>query len=81
MSDYTDKRKKLRAGGLRGVVDAAQIILGIYSEPNPAYVLGIDTSHWTGIVDWQKARASGIRFAIIKMRPARAARRGRSRPC
>jgi lysozyme len=40
--------------------------LQIYDQPDPALVLGIDTSHWTGIVDWQAAKAGGIRFAIVK---------------
>lgn len=27
---------------------------------------GIDVSHWQGLIDWKKVKASGIQFAIIK---------------
>lgn len=37
-----------------------------FDQPDPARVLGLSTSHWTGLVDWQKAKANGIQFAIIK---------------
>ncbi len=33
---------------------------------DPTRVLGIDVSHWTGVVDWAKAKANGVKFAIIK---------------
>ncbi len=39
----------------------------IYDQPDPTLVFGIDTSHWTGVVDWQTAKAAGIRFTIIKI--------------
>ena len=29
-------------------------------------VFGLDTSHWTGIVDWKKAKSSGVIFMIAK---------------
>lgn len=37
-----------------------------FPTPDPTKILGVDTSHWTGIVDWQKAKANGIQFAVIK---------------
>lgn len=51
------------------VVQAVQSIpqaLGLWDQPDPNRILGIDTSHWTGIVDWQKAKANGIQFAVVK---------------
>ncbi|HRS66976.1 MAG TPA: GH25 family lysozyme, partial [Spirochaetia bacterium] len=27
---------------------------------------GIDVSHWQGTIDWNKVKAAGIQFAIIK---------------
>lgn len=30
------------------------------------HIRGIDVSHWQGDIDWQKVKADGIRFAIIK---------------
>jgi lysozyme len=66
MSDYTDKRKRLRRRGLAGGVSTVKVAAGIFTQPDPARVLGIDTSHWTGAVDWERARQAGIRFAIIK---------------
>lgn len=38
----------------------------IFDTPDPIRVLGLSTSHYTGVVDWAKAKANGIRFAIIK---------------
>ena len=29
-------------------------------------IQGIDVSHWQGVIDWAKVKASGIQFAIIK---------------
>jgi GH25 family lysozyme M1 (1,4-beta-N-acetylmuramidase) len=66
VSDYTEKRKRLRARGLAGTVSSVRLGLGMYTQPDPQRVLGIDTSHWTGIVDWAAAREGGIRFAIVK---------------
>jgi lysozyme len=61
------KRKKLRTTGLAGVVATIATNTGIYfTQPEPGRTLGIDVSHWTGIVDWPKAKAAGIKFAIIK---------------
>ena len=37
-----------------------------FVTPDPSRVLGLSTSHWTGRVDWAKAKANGIQFAIIK---------------
>jgi len=37
-----------------------------FATPDPSRVLGLSTSHWTGQVDWVKAKANGIQFAIIK---------------
>jgi lysozyme len=37
-----------------------------FDTPDPTRVLGLSTSQYTGIVDWQKAAAAGIKFAIIK---------------
>lgn len=38
----------------------------IFEYPDPTKVLGLSTSHFTGIVDWAKAKANGIQFAIMK---------------
>jgi GH25 family lysozyme M1 (1,4-beta-N-acetylmuramidase) len=27
---------------------------------------GIDVSHWQGVMDWAKAKAAGVQFAIIR---------------
>jgi len=32
-----------------------------------AQALGLDTSHWDGIMDWQKASFMGVSFGIFKM--------------
>ncbi len=40
--------------------------LAIYDQPDPTFVLGIDTSHYTKVVNWQIAKENGIRFVIIK---------------
>jgi lysozyme len=40
--------------------------MSVFPQPDPSRVLGIDTSHWTGVVDWNKAKANGVQFAIIK---------------
>ena len=37
-----------------------------FQYPDPSKVLGLSTSHYTGAVDWQKAKANGIEFAIMK---------------
>jgi len=37
-----------------------------FEYPDPNRVLGLSTSHYTGVVDWNKARDNGIRFAYIK---------------
>jgi GH25 family lysozyme M1 (1,4-beta-N-acetylmuramidase) len=29
-------------------------------------IKGIDVSHWQGTIDWNKVKAAGIEFAIIK---------------
>ena len=31
-----------------------------------AKIKGIDVSHWQGTIDWDKVKAAGIKFAIIK---------------
>ena len=31
-----------------------------------AKIKGIDVSHWQGTIDWNKVKAAGIKFAIIK---------------
>ncbi len=33
---------------------------------DPTRILGIDVSHYDGIVDWNVAKANGIRFVIVK---------------
>ena len=66
MSDYTDKRKAIRARGIAKAVTVITQTVGLYTQPEPGRILGLDTSHWTGIVDWEKAKANGIVFAIIK---------------
>jgi len=37
-----------------------------FDYPDPFKVLGISLSHWSGVVDFAKAKANGIKFAIIK---------------
>lgn len=32
----------------------------------PAYLPGIDVSHFQGVIDWQRVKAAGIGFAFIK---------------
>ena len=31
------------------------------------YELGIDVSHWQGVMDWGKAKDAGVKFSMIKM--------------
>ena len=63
----------IRARNLNPLPSRVFTVLGaaaganIYDQPDPTLVFGIDTSHWTGVVDWQVAKAAGIRFTIIKM--------------
>lgn len=35
-------------------------------DPDSVHVLGVDVSHHSGAVDWQKVRSEGYRFAYIK---------------
>lgn len=37
------------------------------SNTKKEYGKGIDVSGWNGTIDWAKVKASGIKFAIIKM--------------
>jgi len=37
-----------------------------FEYPDPTRVLGLSTSHWTDVVNWEVARDAGIRFAYIK---------------
>ena len=30
------------------------------------YLLGVDVSHWQGVMDWRKAKDAGVQFAFIK---------------
>lgn len=30
-------------------------------------IIGIDVSHWQGLIDWEKVKASGVDFALIKL--------------
>ena len=48
------------------IIKSIQSFLGIYDDYDPTKTLGIDVSHWTGIVDWNKAKQAGVKFAIIK---------------
>jgi len=48
------------------MLTSVKAALNIYDTPDPSRVLIVDTSHWTGIVDWQKAKAAGLVGAIIK---------------
>ncbi len=65
-SDYMQKRKALEQKALPAVIAAVNVALGQFTEPEPGRTLGIDVSHWSGIVDFDKARDAGIKFAIIK---------------
>lgn len=64
-SDYAQKRKAAKLN-LSSIVYAGNVILGTSLIPDPQYLLGLDPSHWSNILDWQKAKAAGISFAIIK---------------
>src|SRR5256714_3531030 len=35
-------------------------------QTNPAWLEGIDVSHWNGSIDWSQVASSGERFAIMK---------------
>jgi lysozyme len=66
-SDYVLKRKALRTKGLPGVVASIATDLGIsFTQPEPGRTLGIDLSHWSGVVDFAVAKAAGIKFVILK---------------
>jgi GH25 family lysozyme M1 (1,4-beta-N-acetylmuramidase) len=66
-SDYMQKRKTMRSQGVVArLVQTVQVAAGIFTEPEPGRTLGIDVSHWSGLVDWAAAVAGGIKFAIIK---------------
>lgn len=43
-----------------------QAALAIYDVPDTARVLILSTSHWSHIVDWQKAKANGVAGGIVK---------------
>lgn len=59
MTDNLSALSKLHA-------TAASIVPALYTAADVVRPLVIDTSHWTGVVDWQKAKAEGIHGAIIK---------------
>lgn len=50
---------------LHGV--AASVAPSIYDKPDPARTWGISISPWSHLIDWQKFKAAGGTFAIIKM--------------
>jgi lysozyme len=67
MSPKKDKEEKEKGKNRKKkIVPAAPEI--VFDQPDPARVLGLSTSHWTGVVDWQVAKANGIQFAIMKAR-------------
>lgn len=37
-----------------------------FQYPDASRVLGLSTSHWTGLVDWSRAKANGVQFAFLK---------------
>lgn len=37
-----------------------------FDYPDTSKVWGMDISHWTGIVDWDKALKAGVKFVFIK---------------
>lgn len=41
--------------------------LPVWDVPDPKYVWGVDTSQYSAIVDWAKAKSAGLSFAIVKM--------------
>ena len=61
MPPKKDKDKKKKKAGT-----VSQPVEIVFDQPDPARVLGLSTSHWTGAVNWQVAKANGIQFAIIK---------------
>lgn len=64
---YKDKiRSRKLQGTVKAAISHAQISLGMFDRPDPNRVWGVDTSHWTGVVDWQQAKERGCAFAIIK---------------
>lgn len=45
---------------------AASVIPSLYDTPDPARVLLLSVSHWTGVVDWDVAQAHGVVGGIVK---------------
>src|SRR5439155_21218837 len=35
-------------------------------QTNPAWLEGVDISHWNGTIDWSQVAASGERFVVMK---------------
>lgn len=40
--------------------------MSVFTPVDKSRVFGVDTSHWTGVVDWQRAKQSGMMFMIAK---------------
>jgi lysozyme len=57
------KKEKDKKPGKKGKTPAPALK---FEQPDPVRVSGLSTSHYTGVVDWAKAKANGIQFAIIK---------------
>ena len=66
MPKTDEEGKKKGTKGTKGKSGAMPVPKIDFEQPDPARVSGLSTSHWTGVVDWQVAKANGIHFAIIK---------------
>lgn len=58
--------EQITSGRIRQIESALLGIVPSYSTPDPRYMFGLDVAHWDGVVDWEKAKAAGVKFAIIK---------------
>ncbi len=49
-----------------GIINSIRAAVGAFPQPDPARVLGMDTSFWSGAVNFDVARVAGIQFVIGK---------------
>jgi GH25 family lysozyme M1 (1,4-beta-N-acetylmuramidase) len=71
LDENENGREQNRRRHFRQLYDGADIadrayVLQAYVTPNPAYVLGMDDSHWGGVLDFTNTYARGMRFAWFK---------------
>ncbi len=53
-------------GIISTITSVIQNVINPYTPVDPNRILGIDISPWTGIVDFEKAKANGVKFVIVK---------------